>query len=154
MIEGLTAQQRPLPNERYDIVAMDPRGVGQSRPVIGCGTDIGRTGLDLMRFPRQETFSADVLIAGDRTYAARCAARNGELLEHVSTANVAYAEAVAMRRELGKGRLLTQRGDGHTAYPGSSPCVDAAIDTSFLRGRLPAPGKTCDQTIPFSSAAR
>jgi pimeloyl-ACP methyl ester carboxylesterase len=385
---------------------MDPRGVGQSRPAIGCGTDIGRTGLDLMLFPRPTTFSPVALVGSARSYAAACAARNRDLLEHVSTANVArdidllrrrlgerriayygqsygtylgatyaklfprsyramvldapldpevyarrpldgsvagaagledslgrffaaraadqatcrfggadprgafdalvarldrqpapagdarpadggdvlaaafealsakewwvrlaralaaaeagdgtgvraladgatgvmpggtypaadgnlaitaseqlhsadvgaylrageraharfphfwfvggylsvigavwpardedafhgpftlarravpplvvatthdpvapYQDAAAMLRELGKGRLLTQRGDGHTAYPGSSPCVDDAIDTSFLRGRLPAPGKTCDQAVPFSSEA-
>jgi pimeloyl-ACP methyl ester carboxylesterase len=384
---------------------MDPRGVGRSRPAIGCGADIGRTGLDLTLFPRPSLFSADALVASARSYAAACAARNGDLLEHVSTANVArdidllrrrlgerriayfgqsygtylgatyaklfprryramvldspldpdayarrplddavagaggfedsldrffaacaadqatcrfggadpraafdaliaqldrrpapagdarpadggdvlaaafealsvkawwvrlahaladaaagdgtglraladgasgilpdgsdptadgnfaitaaeqrhpdvgtylragalarakfphfwflggyisiigavwpahdedafygpfelahdappplivatthdpitpYPEALALQRELGKGRLLTQRGDGHTAYPGSSPCVDDAIDTYFLRGRLPAPGKVCDQAVTFSSEA-
>jgi pimeloyl-ACP methyl ester carboxylesterase len=406
VLEGLTAEQLPKPNERWDIVGMDPRGVGQSRPAIGCGADIGRTGLDLTLFPRPSAFSEDTLVASARSYAAACAARNGDLLAHVSTANVArdmdvlrrrlgerriayfgqsygtylgatyarlfprnyramvldspldpdayarrplddalagaggfeesldrflatcaadqatcrfggadpraafdaliarldrqpapagdarpadggdvlaaafealsvkawwvrlahaladaaagdgtgvraladgasgilpdgsdptadgnfaitaaeqqhadvgtylragrlarvsdphfwflggyitiigavwpahdqdafhgpfklprhaapplivatthdpitpYPEAIALRRELGKGRLLTQRGDGHTAYPGSSPCIDRAIDTYFLRGRLPAPGKTCDQAAAFSSGAR
>jgi pimeloyl-ACP methyl ester carboxylesterase len=405
VLESLTAEQLPKPNERWDIIGMDPRGVGQSRPAIGCGTDIGRSGLDLTLFPRPSAFSADTLVASARSYAAACAARDGDLLEHVSTANVVrdmdllrrrlgerriayfgqsygtylgatyaklfprryramvldspldpdayaqrpldnavagaggfedsldrflaacaadqatcrfggadpraafdalvaqldrrpapagdarpadggdvlaaafealsvkawwvrlahaladaaagdgtgvraladgasgilpdgsdptadanfaitaaeqlqagvgtylragelartrfphfwylggylniigavwpahdedafhgpfklardaapplivatthdpitpYPEAIALRRELGKGRLLTQRGDGHTVYPGSSPCVDHAIDTYFLRGRLPAPGKTCDQAVTFSSEA-
>ena len=43
IIEGLTAEQLPKPNERWDLVAMDPRGVGQSRPAIECGTRTGRS---------------------------------------------------------------------------------------------------------------
>ena len=97
---------------------MDPRGVGQSRPVIGCGTDIGRTGLDLMLFPRPSTFSPDALVASARRYAAACAARNGDLLEHVSTANVAR-DIDLLRRRLGE-RRIAYYGQSYGTYLGAT----------------------------------
>jgi pimeloyl-ACP methyl ester carboxylesterase len=118
VIEGLTADQLPRPNERWDIVAMDPRGDGQSRPAIDCGTDIGRTGLDLLPFPRPSAFSADALVPADRTYAANCAARNGDLLEHVSTANVAR-DIDVLRRRLGE-RRIAYYGQSYGTYLGAT----------------------------------
>ena len=35
-----------------------------------------------------------------------------------------YRGAKNLVRDLGNARLLTQRGDGHTAYPGNSACID------------------------------
>lgn len=60
-----------------------------------------------------------------------------------------YDGGRALVSQLGRGRLLTMRGDGHTAYGGQSPCVDRAIDAYVIRGRLPAAGKTCRQRVPF-----
>jgi pimeloyl-ACP methyl ester carboxylesterase len=60
-----------------------------------------------------------------------------------------YRGALRLVRELGNARLLTMRGDGHTAYGGNSPCIDAAVNAYLLDGTLPAPGTSCRQEVPF-----
>ena len=56
-------------------------------------------------------------------------------------------------RDLGNARLLTMRGDGHTAYGGNSACIDEAVDAYLEDGDVPAKGTTCRQTVPFEAAA-
>ncbi|MDX6593992.1 MAG: hypothetical protein QOJ13_3188 [Gaiellales bacterium] len=69
-----------------------------------------------------------------------------------------YGGALGLLRSLGNARLLTMRGDGHTAYPGNSPCIDRAVEAYLIRLVLPPRGKTCVQQVPFeplgASAAR
>jgi pimeloyl-ACP methyl ester carboxylesterase len=60
-----------------------------------------------------------------------------------------YRGALRLVRELGNARLLTMRGDGHTAYGGNSPCIDAAVNAYLLDGALPATGTSCRQEVPF-----
>jgi pimeloyl-ACP methyl ester carboxylesterase len=60
-----------------------------------------------------------------------------------------YRGALKLVRELGNARLLTMRGDGHTAYGGNSPCIDDAVNTYLLEGTLPAAGTVCGQAVPF-----
>jgi hypothetical protein len=45
------------------------------------------------------------------------------------------------------------RGDGHTAYGGNSPCIDAAVDAYLEDGTVPAKGTTCRQEVPFEPLA-
>jgi pimeloyl-ACP methyl ester carboxylesterase len=54
-----------------------------------------------------------------------------------------YVWAQALASELSSGRLLTWRGEGHTAYRRESACVDAAVDGYLLDGVLPGEGATC-----------
>ena len=55
-----------------------------------------------------------------------------------------YRGALRLVRQLGKARLLTMWGDGHTAYEQGSPdCIDPAIETYINTLALPAPGTTC-----------
>jgi hypothetical protein len=42
-------------------------------------------------------------------------------------------------------------GDGHTAYPGNSPCIDEAVERYLFALTLPDAGTTCDQDVPFAS---
>lgn len=65
-----------------------------------------------------------------------------------------YSEAAALTRTLGRARLLTMRGDGHTAYGGNSPCIDRHVDRYVLRGRLPRRGTRCRQDVPFGPLGR
>jgi len=58
-----------------------------------------------------------------------------------------------MVRQLGNARLLTMRGDGHTAYGGNSACIDDAVDEFLNEGDLPAPGTTCRQQVDAFPAA-
>jgi hypothetical protein len=43
-------------------------------------------------------------------------------------ANFCAPGALKLVRTLGNARLLTMRGDGHTAYGGNSPCIDDAVN--------------------------
>jgi pimeloyl-ACP methyl ester carboxylesterase len=64
-----------------------------------------------------------------------------------------YRGSVRLVRDLGNARLLTMRGDGHTAYGGNSACIDEAVDAYLEDGDVPARGTTCRQTVPFEAAA-
>jgi pimeloyl-ACP methyl ester carboxylesterase len=65
-----------------------------------------------------------------------------------------YRGAVRLARDLGNARLLTMRGDGHTAYDGQPPCIDAAVDAYLEDAIVPATGTTCVQAVPFGAPAR
>jgi pimeloyl-ACP methyl ester carboxylesterase len=54
-----------------------------------------------------------------------------------------YEWAVRLRQELANGVLVTFDGDGHTAYPRSSTCVDKAVDGYLLNGTPPQDGVKC-----------
>jgi pimeloyl-ACP methyl ester carboxylesterase len=60
-----------------------------------------------------------------------------------------YRGAKRLVADLGNARLLTMRGDGHTAFGGNSPCIDAAVEAYLEEGALPAPGTVCRQEVPF-----
>ena len=64
-----------------------------------------------------------------------------------------YRGAKNLVRDLGNARLLTQRGDGHTAYPGNSACIDAAVEAYVNTVTLPAPGTKCKQDVGFPAPA-
>jgi pimeloyl-ACP methyl ester carboxylesterase len=63
-----------------------------------------------------------------------------------------YRGAKRMVAQLGNARLLTMRGDGHTAYGGNSPCIDAAVDAYLEQGTLPPAGTKCRQEVEFEQA--
>ena len=54
-----------------------------------------------------------------------------------------YAWAKALSRQLPTSTLLTYRGDGHTAYGGSSRCIDDAVDRYLVTGQTPPSGTVC-----------
>lgn len=62
-----------------------------------------------------------------------------------------YVDARAEVRQLGNARLLTMRGDSHTAYPDNSPCIDRAVYAYLAHGRLPRRGTACEQRVPFEA---
>ncbi|MEU8891550.1 alpha/beta hydrolase [Streptomyces sp. NPDC048442] len=74
----------PAVKRQYDLIGFDPRGVGQSSPV-GCGL----TGEERDAEPayRAETYPKDVRRA--RAVAAKCRAREGDRLRHLTTRNTA-----------------------------------------------------------------
>jgi pimeloyl-ACP methyl ester carboxylesterase len=66
-----------------------------------------------------------------------------------------YEQAPRLAATLGNARLLTMRGDGHTASFGdNSRCIDRAVETYLLAGVVPAPGTVCDQQVPFRRLPR
>lgn len=60
-----------------------------------------------------------------------------------------YAGAQDLVKQLGRARLLTMKGDGHTAYGGNSKCIDRAVDRYVLKVKLPPAGLQCRQHVPF-----
>ncbi|MGP3686960.1 alpha/beta hydrolase [Streptomyces sp. IBSNAI002] len=54
-----------------------------------------------------------------------------------------YKWAEALADQLESGTLLTYDGDGHTAYGRGSDCVDTAINSYLLEGKVPQKGKKC-----------
>jgi len=62
-----------------------------------------------------------------------------------------YRGSVRLVRDLGNARLLTMRGDGHTAYGGNSACIDTAVDAYLEDGVVPAEGTKCRQEVPFTA---
>jgi hypothetical protein len=64
-----------------------------------------------------------------------------------------YAWARSLVADLGNARLLTMSGDGHTAFPGNSACVDAAVERYLETVELPAEGTVCRQEVPFAPPA-
>jgi pimeloyl-ACP methyl ester carboxylesterase len=62
-----------------------------------------------------------------------------------------YRWSKILTADLGNARLLTMRGDGHTAYGGQSACIDAAVDAYLEDGALPPEGTVCRQEVPFAA---
>jgi pimeloyl-ACP methyl ester carboxylesterase len=76
------------------------------------------------------------------------------VLEVATTYDPATPYRGALRTEvaLGNVRLLTMRGDGHTAYGGNSQCIDDAVNAYVETLTLPPVGTICDQQVPFRTA--
>jgi hypothetical protein len=102
VIESFTAASLPAVNDRYDIIAMDPRGVGRSRPTIDCGPGGGLA----RAFAPPSAVDVAALLAADRAYVDRCVAANPEILAHVSSANVARDIDPAPCPRRAEGRVL------------------------------------------------
>jgi len=56
-----------------------------------------------------------------------------------------YKWSQALARQLPTSRLLTYRGDGHTAYGDTNMCIDDITDRFLLTAELPSPGTTCSR---------
>jgi pimeloyl-ACP methyl ester carboxylesterase len=94
----------PLPvRKAYDIVGVDPRGVGRSRPV-SCLSD--RRMDAYTEVDQNPTTPAQMseLVQADREFAQGCAEHSGKLLGHVSTVESARDMDV-VRAALGRSRL-------------------------------------------------
>jgi pimeloyl-ACP methyl ester carboxylesterase len=76
-------------NARFDIVAFAPRGVGPSTPAVDCGLDPETEGFFSQPAPTPFDVDPAALIASAQEYVDACLASNGEILAHLSTANVA-----------------------------------------------------------------
>ncbi|MFI6071087.1 alpha/beta hydrolase [Actinoplanes sp. NPDC051343] len=84
----------------FDLVGMDPRGVGRSAPVL-CSQDL----VDAAPSPLIETKKAyDDTVAYNRKLAADCAQHTGPVFAHVDTASVAR-DMDAVRNALKAGQI-------------------------------------------------
>ena len=103
-VQALGAEGFPALNERFDIIGMDPRGVGQSEPSIDCKVNQETTGIYSEPFTTPFNLDVDALVAKDQRYIKRCIALNGDILAHVSTANAAR-DMDLLRSALGERKL-------------------------------------------------
>jgi pimeloyl-ACP methyl ester carboxylesterase len=103
-VSFLTAVAATLPSalrDRFDLVAFDPRGVGRSRP-IECEDSLDAL-FDQSFQPTTDAARA-ALVDGMTALARACAARSGDLLAHVSTADTVQ-DLERLRVALGEDRL-------------------------------------------------
>ena len=88
--------------DRFDIVAWDPRGVGQSDPHIDCVDSMDDYfGLDPSPDNESET---KLLTSGAEVFATACMTRSGEFLPHISTMNTA-SDVDVLRRALNEEKI-------------------------------------------------
>ena len=90
----------PALHERFDMIGMDPRGVGTSTPVQ-CDPDVFNQLVSL--FPSTEA-QFDQLASWARAFGQSCLEPTGPLLGHVDTRSAAR-DMEALRRALGDGKL-------------------------------------------------
>src|SRR3954471_6168556 len=91
----------PALHERFDMIGMDPRGVGTSTP-IQCDPDVSNQLLSQL-FPSTEA-QFNELAASARAFGQSCLARTGSLLAYVDTRSAAR-DMERLRRALGDGKL-------------------------------------------------
>ncbi|WP_425276296.1 alpha/beta hydrolase [Streptomyces carpinensis] len=140
---------------RYDLVAMDPRGVARSEPVE-CLDDRSMdkfTQVDITPDDQKET---DVLVGAFRKFAEGCAVRDPRLLRHVSTVEAARDMDV-LRAVLGD-RKLNFVGASYGTFLGATYAglfpgrvgrlvLDGALDPALSARRM-----NLDQTAGFETA--
>ena len=119
VLQARGAELFPALSARFDIVGFDPRGVGQSVPAIACRVDHVTESFWAHPFP-DSPFDADpaAVLARAQRYIDACLAANGEILEHVSTANVAR-DMDALRAGLGE-EQLTYLGFSYGTFLGAT----------------------------------
>ncbi|WP_062077652.1 alpha/beta hydrolase [Demequina globuliformis] len=72
----------------YDVVGFDPRGVGQSTPVM-CGDDDVIDQYYIPDYPLESQEDMDASVARTEAFAAECANSSGAVVENVDTASAA-----------------------------------------------------------------
>ncbi|MCP9987098.1 alpha/beta hydrolase [Streptomyces sudanensis] len=157
-LQGYAGLAYPAPvRARYDMVALDPRGVARSEPVRcldGPAMD-AHTQVDPTPDDRRETA---LLTESLKRFASSCAKRSGRILPHVSTVEAAR-DMDLLRAALGDQRL-TYVGASYGTFLGATYAelfpsrtgrlvLDGAVDPSLTADRM-----SLDQTAGFDTAFR
>ncbi|MFC4911638.1 alpha/beta hydrolase [Actinomadura gamaensis] len=112
----------PKAGPRFDLVGMDPRGLGRSTPV-DCGWPSGTW----IRSAGGDRRGFDASVSFARTLAERCLAKYGSYLPYISTRNIARDMDV-VRAALGE-RKISYNGASYGTYLG-------AVYAALFPGRL------------------
>ncbi|GAA3665185.1 alpha/beta hydrolase [Nonomuraea antimicrobica] len=89
--------------ERYDLVAIDPRGVGRSSPIT-CGTTAELDRYFATDGSISKPAERPKILAATKKYIDACVKNSGEILPHVGTPNVAR-DLDRLRTALGEDKL-------------------------------------------------
>ncbi|WP_035800107.1 alpha/beta hydrolase [Kitasatospora mediocidica] len=108
-VESAAAGYNPAVLAAYDLVGLDPRGVGRSSPV-SCLSGDRMDAYTAVDSTPDTPAEVDQLVAADKEFAAACEQHSGPLLGHVSTVEAA--------RDMDVLRALL--GDPKLAYVGKS----------------------------------
>ncbi len=117
-VEAFGTDLFPALNERFDIIGMDPRGVGDSQPSIDCHANQETEGFYSEPFQTPENLDVGALFRKDRGYIQKCLNDNPGILPYVSTANVAR-DMDGLRRAVGDPKL-TYLGFSYGTYLGAT----------------------------------
>jgi pimeloyl-ACP methyl ester carboxylesterase len=117
-VEFFGADLFPALNEHFDIIGMDPRGVGDSQPSIDCHANQETEGFYSEPFQTPEIVNPAALIRKDTKYIGKCLSNNPGILPYVSTANVAR-DMDGLRRAVGDDKL-TYLGFSYGTYLGAT----------------------------------
>ncbi|MFD9123863.1 alpha/beta hydrolase [Kitasatospora sp. NPDC059571] len=102
-MEAVAAGYDPGVRAAYDLVGLDPRGVGRSTPVT-CLTGPRMDAYTATDITPDDQAETDALVAADKEFAAACKDRSGTVLAHVSTVEAARDMDV-LRALLGDDKL-------------------------------------------------
>ena len=140
----------PSVRARFDIVGMDPRGIGGSTPVRCYDTteQSAEAGVLLKTAPNDPGQLLERVTAA-RDFATRCAQRNGDLLDHLSTANVAR-DLDLLRQAVGD-RQLSYDGISYGTYLGTTYAAmfPGNVRAMVLDGNFDAPAYRAGGSTPF-----
>lgn len=147
----------PQIRARYDMVAVDPRGVARSEPVT-CLTGSRMDAYTQTDTTPDDRAEKDRLVAAFKEFAEGCGRRSARLLRHVSTVDAARDMDV-LRAALGD-PALTYVGASYGTFLGATYAelfpervgrlvLDGAMDPSLPSRRL-----NLDQTAGFETAFR
>ncbi|MFD7323657.1 alpha/beta hydrolase [Streptomyces sp. NPDC059875] len=157
-LQGYAGIGYPLPvRARYDMVAVDPRGVARSEPVE-CLTGPQMDSYTQADQTPDDLTEVNALAVSFKGFAAGCAQRSGEVLPHVSTVETARDMDI-LRAVLGDEKLHYV-GASYGTFLGATYAelfpsragrlvLDGAMDPS-----LPAIDLNRDQTAGFETAFR
>ncbi|MEU4212147.1 alpha/beta hydrolase [Streptomyces sp. NPDC026206] len=155
-LQGYAASGYPAPvRARYDMVAMDPRGVAASEPVT-CLSDAEMDAFTKIDSTPDDLAEVRRLTDAYKKFAKACAARSGKLLRHVSTVEAARDMDV-FRAALGDDKLHYVGASYGTflgaTYAGLFPArvgrlvLDGALDPSLSAEQI-----NREQTAGFQTA--
>ncbi|GAB2545618.1 alpha/beta hydrolase [Nocardia heshunensis] len=80
---------------RFDLIGLDPRGIGTSRPAVRCDPALQDKLPDI--FPADQA-AFDEMVTANKAFGQSCQARTGPLLDHVDTVSVARDLDVVRQR--------------------------------------------------------
>ena len=117
-VEAFGADLFPALNEHFDIIGMDPRGVGESQPSIDCKANQETEGFYSEPFQTPENLDVGALVRKDKGYIQKCLSNNPGILPYVATANVAR-DMDGLRQAVGDSKL-TYLGFSYGTYLGAT----------------------------------